>query len=201
VIRYQSRRDDDGALRLKLRELAHQRRRLGCCWLHILLRREGLTINRTKTRRLDREEGLTVRRRTGRKRAVGISAPNHVGSHADINPAMIAVGRDSYPATLLHAASMAATAGKKSQAPRLARGDEVLESDCKGSHAQTGQPVSYPSPKNGGEPSPPRASYRPSRPLLTRMLTETRRFWALPSAVSLLASGSASAMPVGVSMR
>ena len=75
VIRYQSRRADDGALREKLRELAHQRRRFGYRRLHILLRREGLTINRKKTQRLYREEGLTVRRRKGRKRAVGARAP------------------------------------------------------------------------------------------------------------------------------
>lgn len=75
VIRYQSRRDDDGAVREKLRELAHQRRRFGYRRLHILLRREGLTINRKKTQRLYREEGLTVRRRKGRKRAVGSRAP------------------------------------------------------------------------------------------------------------------------------
>ncbi len=70
MIRYQSRRDDDGPLREKLRELAHQRRRL-----HILLRREGMTINRKKTQRLYREEGLTVQRRKGRKRKVGARAP------------------------------------------------------------------------------------------------------------------------------
>lgn len=71
VIRYQLRRDDDGALREKLRELAHQRRRFGYRRLHILLRRDGVLINRKKTQRLYREEGLTVRRRKGRKRAVG----------------------------------------------------------------------------------------------------------------------------------
>lgn len=75
VIRYRSRRDDDGPLREKLRELAHQRRRFGYRRLHILLRREGLTINRKKTQRLYREGGLTVRRRRGRKRAVGARAP------------------------------------------------------------------------------------------------------------------------------
>ena len=75
VIRYQSRRDDDGALRERLRELAHQRRRFGYRRLHILLRRDGIMINRKKTQRLYREEGLTVRRRKGRKRAVGTRAP------------------------------------------------------------------------------------------------------------------------------
>jgi len=71
LIRYQSRRDDDEALREKLRGLAHQRRRFGYRRLHILLRRDGIMINRKKTQRLYREEGLTVRRRKGRKRAVG----------------------------------------------------------------------------------------------------------------------------------
>ena len=75
VVRYQSRRDNDGPLREKLRELAQQRRRFGYRRLHILLRREGIAINRKKTQRLYREEGLTVRRRKGRKRAVGARAP------------------------------------------------------------------------------------------------------------------------------
>ena len=83
VIRYQSRRDDDGALREKLRELAHLRRRFGYRRLHILLRREGLTINRKKTQRLYCEEGLTVRRRKRRKRAVGARAPAPVAALAN----------------------------------------------------------------------------------------------------------------------
>ena len=83
VIRYQSRRDDDGALRERLRELAHQRRRFGYRRLHILLRRDGIMINRKKTQRLYREEGLTVRRRKGRKRAVGARAPAPVPALAN----------------------------------------------------------------------------------------------------------------------
>jgi putative transposase len=75
VIRYQSRYYDDDALREKLRDLAHQRRRFGYRRLHILLRRDGIMINHKKTQRLYREEGLTVRRRKGRKRAVGSRAP------------------------------------------------------------------------------------------------------------------------------
>ncbi|WP_242141263.1 IS3 family transposase, partial [Sphingomonas sp. TREG-RG-20F-R18-01] len=74
-MRYRSCREDDGDLRSRLRELAQQRRRFGYRRLHILLRREGITINRKKTQRLYREEGLTVRRRKGRKRAVGARAP------------------------------------------------------------------------------------------------------------------------------
>ena len=45
-------------------------RRLG-----ILLAREGTTMNHKKLYRLYREEGLTVRRRRGRKRATGTRAP------------------------------------------------------------------------------------------------------------------------------
>nr|WP_176497151.1 IS3 family transposase [Sphingomonas sp. HMP6] len=74
-MRYRSCRADDGDLRSRLRELAQQRRRFGYRRLHILLRRDGMTINRKKTQRLYREEGLTVRRRKGRKRAVGARAP------------------------------------------------------------------------------------------------------------------------------
>lgn len=74
-MRYRSQRDDDADLRLKLRELAQQRRRFGYRRLHILLRREGLVINRKKTQRLYREEKLAVRRRRNRRRAVGARAP------------------------------------------------------------------------------------------------------------------------------
>ena len=74
-MRYRSCRADDGDLRSRLRELAQQRRRFGYRRLHILLRRDGITINRKKTQRLYREKGLTVRRRKGRRRAVGARAP------------------------------------------------------------------------------------------------------------------------------
>ena len=43
--------------------------------LHVLLRREGQVVNRKRTQRLYREEGLSVRRRRGRKRATGTRAP------------------------------------------------------------------------------------------------------------------------------
>jgi putative transposase len=75
TVRYRSRRPDDASLRGRLRELAAERRRFGYRRLHILLRREGETLNHKKTQRLYREEGLSVRRRRGRKRAVGRRAP------------------------------------------------------------------------------------------------------------------------------
>jgi len=74
-VRYRSRCSDDTALRARLRDLAGQRRRFGYRRLHILLRRDGILINRKKTQRLYREEGLTVRRRRGRRRATGARAP------------------------------------------------------------------------------------------------------------------------------
>ena len=55
-MRYRSCRADDGDLRSRLSELAQQRRRFGYRRLHILLRRDGITINRNKTQRLYREE-------------------------------------------------------------------------------------------------------------------------------------------------
>jgi len=75
AIRYCSRRGDDGALRARLRELAATRRRFGYRRLHILLRREGAQVNHKKLRRLYAEERLQVRRRGGRKRALGTRAP------------------------------------------------------------------------------------------------------------------------------
>ena len=74
-VRYRSRRGDDAALRGRLRELAHQRRRFGYRRLHVLLLREGTRVDRKKTQRLYTEEGLTVRKRKSRRRAVGARAP------------------------------------------------------------------------------------------------------------------------------
>ena len=62
-------------MRSRLRELAAEQRRFGYRRLHILLRTEGHVLNRKKTQRLYREEGLTVRKRKGRKRATGARAP------------------------------------------------------------------------------------------------------------------------------
>jgi putative transposase len=73
-VRYRS-RPDDAPIRARLRELAAIRRRFGYRRLHILLVREGPVMNHKKLRRLYREEGLQVRRRSGRKRAVGRRVP------------------------------------------------------------------------------------------------------------------------------
>jgi putative transposase len=62
-------------LRRRLRELAQQQRRFGYRRLGWLLTREGHAMNHKKLYRLYREEKLMVRRRGGRKRALGTSAP------------------------------------------------------------------------------------------------------------------------------
>jgi putative transposase len=74
-VRYRCHRPDDGAARTRLRELAALRRRFGYRRLLVLMRRDGLTMNHKKFRRLYREERLQVRRRGGRKRALGTRAP------------------------------------------------------------------------------------------------------------------------------
>ena len=74
-VRYRRRRPDDVAIRVRLREIAAVRRRFGYRRLHILLQREGLTLNHKKLRRIYAEERLQVRRRGGRKRALGTRAP------------------------------------------------------------------------------------------------------------------------------
>ena len=74
TMRYRSRRPDDQALRERLRTLAHERRRFGYRRLHCFWR-EGYAVNHKRLFRLYREERLAVRRRGGRKRALGTRAP------------------------------------------------------------------------------------------------------------------------------
>jgi putative transposase len=74
-VRYRHRRPDDAELREELRKSAEKHRRFGYRRLHVILRRDGHVLNRKRTQRLYREEGLAVRRRRGRKRALGTRAP------------------------------------------------------------------------------------------------------------------------------
>jgi putative transposase len=74
-VRYLSLRPDDATIRVRLRELASARRRFGYRRLLLMIRSEGVLINHKKLRRLYAEERLQVRRRGGRKRALGTRAP------------------------------------------------------------------------------------------------------------------------------
>jgi len=88
TVRYQSARPDDRALRDCMIAIARERRRFGYPLadrqllaiavrrrLHVLLKREGHVVNHKRLFRLYRAEKLTVRRRGGRKRAIGTRAP------------------------------------------------------------------------------------------------------------------------------
>jgi putative transposase len=75
MVRYRSVRPPDEQLRVRLRELANERRRFGYRRLFVLLRREGERSGINRVYRLYREEGLTVRKRRARRRAVGTRAP------------------------------------------------------------------------------------------------------------------------------
>jgi putative transposase len=83
MIRYRSRRPRDSELRTRLRDLANERRRFGYRRLFILLRQEGEASGINRIYRLYREEGLTVRKRRARRRAVGTRAPIPVEAKAN----------------------------------------------------------------------------------------------------------------------
>lgn len=75
TVRYETKREDDHDLRERMKALAHERRRFGYRRLHVLLRREGYRVNHKRLLRLYRDEKLAVRKRGGRKRAIGTRAP------------------------------------------------------------------------------------------------------------------------------
>lgn len=75
TVRYRSRRRADPKLRERLVALARERRRFGYRRLLIFLRREGFVVNHKRLFRLYREERLMVRKRGGRKRALGSRTP------------------------------------------------------------------------------------------------------------------------------
>lgn len=62
-------------IRQRMRDIASERRRFGYRRIGLMLEREGMTMNHKKLRRLYAEEGLSVKRRRGRKRATGVRAP------------------------------------------------------------------------------------------------------------------------------
>jgi putative transposase len=75
AFQYRPKRGGDAAVRARLRELANERRRFGYRRLAVMLKRDGLKMNLKKVYRLYKEERLTVRKRGGRKRALGTRAP------------------------------------------------------------------------------------------------------------------------------
>ena len=83
TMRYQTRRDPQEALRLRLRELAASRVRYGYRRLTVLLKREGFKVNAKRVYRLYKEEGLIVRTKARRKLASLSRVPLGRASRAD----------------------------------------------------------------------------------------------------------------------
>jgi putative transposase len=68
-LRYRTVRDPVPELRARIRELAAERPRWGYRRIHVMLGREGWTVNRKRVLRLYREDGLLVRRKGKRRRS------------------------------------------------------------------------------------------------------------------------------------
>jgi len=83
TVRYASSRPDDAPLREAMKAVATERRRFGYRRIHVMLGRQGIVMNQKKLRRLYREEKLQVRRRGGRKRALGTRRPMLVPDRAN----------------------------------------------------------------------------------------------------------------------
>ena len=83
AFQYRPKRGGDEAARARLRELANERRRFGYRRLAVMLKRDGMKMNLKKVYRLYKEELLSVRKRGGRKRALGTRAPMAVPQGAN----------------------------------------------------------------------------------------------------------------------
>jgi len=80
---YRLRDKGDGLLRVRLRELAEQRRRFGCPRLHVMLKRERLVINHKRTERIYREERLSLRLKKRKRKAAVLRVMLPQAEHAD----------------------------------------------------------------------------------------------------------------------
>lgn len=85
TVRYKSRRIDDAELREAIKRVSRERRRFGYRRIHVMIEREGHIVNHKKLRRTYAEEKLQVRRRGGRKRALGTRKP---GTARRLKPAL-----------------------------------------------------------------------------------------------------------------
>ena len=97
-IHYKAKRGDVGALRARLKALAHERRRFGYRRLRVLLRRQGCTANKKREQRLYREESSSC--------AVAAGA-NARSGYDRRRPASRLQGGYSVVATLSHSSAFA----------------------------------------------------------------------------------------------
>lgn len=65
---YKSRRPGQAGLERRIKEICETRVRYGYRRVHVLLRRDGWSINQKKTRRIYRELGLQLRNKTPKRR-------------------------------------------------------------------------------------------------------------------------------------
>ena len=82
-MRYRSVRLDDADLRVAMKAVAAERRRFGCRHVHAILQRQGWHVNQKKLWWLYREGKLQVKKREGRKRALGTRRPMLVPEQPD----------------------------------------------------------------------------------------------------------------------
>jgi putative transposase len=66
---------DNPDIRVEMNTIAEKRRRFGYRRIGVMLERVGMVMNETKLYRIYREEGLSLRRRRGRKQARGSRTP------------------------------------------------------------------------------------------------------------------------------
>ena len=77
---------DSADIRQEKQEIAGKRRRFGYRRIGVLLERKGMIMNHKKLYRIYREEGLSVKRRRGRKRARGTRTPMPVAAWPNARP-------------------------------------------------------------------------------------------------------------------
>jgi putative transposase len=72
TIRYRTQAKEQSALRIRLRDLAGTRVRWGYRRLHVLLKREGWTVNHKRVYRLYKQEDLALRIKRHRKKGTAV---------------------------------------------------------------------------------------------------------------------------------
>ena len=73
--RYKSVKDEQAFLRMRIREIAETRVRFGYRRIHVLLRREGWSINHKRVYRLYCEDGLNLRKRRTKRHKCAARVP------------------------------------------------------------------------------------------------------------------------------
>jgi putative transposase len=82
TLHYKPKLKNDESIRKRMRELAFKHHRWGCPLLHVILKREGLVVNRKRTERIYREEKLSLRTKKRKKRpTIRISMPPATGAN------------------------------------------------------------------------------------------------------------------------